>query len=120
MISIVSPLLRIQNQIRICHWQTTSYAEHKAFGKAYEHVDGLIDSFIEAFFGKYGRNKARLSYNIELKNYEGDFSLFMQDGIDFLKNLNSELTAQEDSELLNIRDEMLQELYTLKYLLTLK
>jgi len=120
MISVISPLLRIQNQLRIFHWQTTSYAEHKAFGKAYENLDGLIDSFVEAFFGKYGRNKAKLSYSIELKNYEGDAISFIDNSYDFLRNFNSEFSPESDSELLNIRDEMLSELDTLKYLLTLK
>jgi len=118
MVSIISPFLRIQNQLRIYHWQTTSYAEHKAFGKAYENLDGLIDNFVEAFFGKYGRSKAKLTYNIELVNYEGDVNNFIENSIDFLKSLDTDF--QEDSELLNIRDEMLAELDTLKYLLTLK
>jgi len=120
MISIVSPLLRIQNQLRIYHWQTTSYTEHKAFGKAYENLDDLIDTFIEAFFGKYGRSKAKLSFNIELRNYEDGVDGFIDTSIDYLRNFNSELDTSSDSELLNIRDEMIAEFDRLKYLLTLK
>jgi len=65
---LISPLLKIQNQLRIFHWQTQSYAQHKAFGKAYEELDALIDNFVEIFSGKYGLTKAKLTYHIELVN----------------------------------------------------
>jgi hypothetical protein len=45
---------------------------------------------------------------------------FIETSIDYLRNFNSELDASSDSELLNIRDEMIAEFDRLKYLLTLK
>jgi len=117
---IISPLLRIQNQLRIFHWQTNSYAEHKAFGKAYESLDELVDTFVESYFGKYGKVKAKLSYNIVLENYGSELTLFVDESIGIIKALGSELDVDKDSELLNIVDEMLAELDKLKYLLTLK
>ncbi len=44
---IIVPLVQFQQQLRVFHWQTESYAQHKALGKAYEALDGLIDSFVE-------------------------------------------------------------------------
>ena len=48
--NIITNLLTIQNQIRVYHWQTQkkpgSFAQHEAFGKAYEALDPLIDDFI--------------------------------------------------------------------------
>jgi hypothetical protein len=32
----IEKFLTLQNQLRIHHWQTPSFAEHKALGKAYE------------------------------------------------------------------------------------
>jgi hypothetical protein len=49
---LISPFLKIQQQLRIFHWQTESYAQHKAFGKAYEALDGLIDDFVEVYMGQ--------------------------------------------------------------------
>jgi hypothetical protein len=117
---LISPFLKIQNQLRIFHWQTTSYAQHKAFGKAYENLDGLIDSFVEIFTGKYGRSKASVRYTIELDNLGEDYLSVIDSYISYLINITSELDQDLDSDLLNIRDEMLGELNTLKYLLTLK
>ena len=115
---LLGPLLKIQNQLRIFHWQTDSYAAHKAFGKAYESLDGHIDSFVEIYMGKYGKTKAKLTYSIELVNLTEEYSLIIDDFVNYLEQMGEQLDSV-DTDLLNIRDEMLGELNTLKYLLTL-
>ena len=47
-------LLGTLNQLKVDHWQTKSYAEHKALGKAYKALDGLFDRFIELVYGREG------------------------------------------------------------------
>jgi DNA-binding ferritin-like protein len=116
---ILTPLLTLQNQLRIFHWQTKSYAEHKALGKAYEGLDSLIDDFVEVYFGKYGNINAKDSFKINLENYSAkDCREVVQDGINYLENLTNEM-KENDTELLNIRDEMLAVLERTKYLLRL-
>ena len=66
--TIISPLIRMQQQLRIFHWQTRSYAQHKAFGKAYESLDDHIDDFVEVFMGKYGRPIAHINFSVDLDN----------------------------------------------------
>jgi hypothetical protein len=117
---LISPFLKIQNQIRIFHWQTTSYAQHKAFDKAYKSLGDLIDTFVEVYMGKYGRSKAKTYYTVELENISDDCMPAIDSYISYLIGINSELDSVNDSDLLNIRDEMLGELNRLKYLLTLK
>jgi len=116
---LITPFLKIQNQIRIFHWQTTSYAQHKAFDKAYKNLGDQIDEFVEVFMGKYGRSKASLSYNIELENISENFLEVIDGYISYLINITDELDPIQDTDLLNIRDAMLGELNRLKYLLTL-
>ena len=118
--NLLAPFLKIQNQLRIFHWQTTSYAQHKAFGKAYENLDELIDEFVEVFMGKYGRSRASTSYNIELNNLDGNYIDVIDEYINYLIELTNDVDQKEDTDLLNIRDSMLGELNRLKYLLTLK
>ena len=48
----IRDLLQMQNQLRIFHWQTKSYAVHKALGKAYESLNDLIDTFVETALGR--------------------------------------------------------------------
>ena len=116
---LVAPLVKIQEQLRIFHWQAETYAQHKAFGKAYEDLGDLIDDFIEVFMGKYGKVKAKITYNIELDNLSDNHMAYINDFIAFLVGIDKELDPA-DTELLNIRDEMLAVLNRLKYLLSLK
>jgi len=116
---LVAPLIKIQQQLRIFHWQSETYAQHKAFGEAYESLNELIDDFIEAFMGRKGKVRAKITYNIELDNFTDNHTKYINDYISFLTNLSNELDP-DDTDLLNIRDEMLQVLNKLKYLLTLK
>ena len=116
---LVSPLLKITNQLRIFHWQSETYAEHKAYGKAYEDFSGLVDDFVEIYMGKNGKVKAKITYNIELDNYGEHNLTYVNDFISYLTAIDKELTPQ-DTDLLNIRDEMLGILNRLKYLLSLK
>lgn len=116
---LISPLIRIQEQLRIFHWQTESYAQHKAFGKAYEELGDLIDQFVEVYMGKNGKVKAKLTYSIELDNLGDNYIEYINSYISYLISLSSEL-SENDSDLLNIRDEMLAVLNKLKYLLSLK
>lgn len=118
---IVTSLLTLHNQLKIHHWQTKSYAQHQAFGGAYEELTDLIDEFVEVFMGKYGRVKGKDGFTIELKNYEDmDSTDFVNSYVNYLvTDLPKELDATKDTDLLNIRDEMLGQLNKLKYLLTL-
>lgn len=117
---IVTNLLTLHNQLKIHHWQTKSYAEHKALGRAYDEFSGLIDEFIEAFMGKYGRIESRDGFKIELGNYK-DISPtdFADKYVDYLVNELPKSLEKSDTDLFNIRDEMLAQLNKLKYLLTL-
>jgi hypothetical protein len=117
---IVTNLLTLHNQLKINHWQTKSYAEHKALGRAYDEFSGLIDEFIEVFMGKYGRIESREGFKIELSNYKDLLPMDLCDKyIDYLVNELPKSLEESDTDLFNIRDEMLAQLNKLKYLLTL-
>ena len=118
---IIVPLVQFQQQLRIFHWQTESYAQHKALGKAYEALDDLIDSFVETFMGKYGRLKSTDGdYTLTLTNLEGkDIAKTVDEFITYLETYETELD-EKDTDLFNIRDEIKGGCNTLKYLLTLK
>jgi hypothetical protein len=115
---IVMQLVQIEQQMRIFHWQTKSHARHKAFGKIYSNLGDLIDTFAEAWMGKNGR--VRVAGPIELQNLGGDVEGIVDGYIEILVGLTDTLDPQRDTDLLNIRDEILGEFNKLKYLLTLK
>ncbi len=117
---IVTNLLTLHNQLKIHHWQTKSYAEHQALGGAYNEFSDLIDEFVEVFMGKYGRIESKDGFKIELSNYkEISPTDFVDKYVNYLVNELPKTLEKTDTDLLNIRDEMLSQLNKLKYLLTL-
>ena len=81
-------------------------------------MDGLIDNFVEILMGKYGRVPA-IPFKLYNRN-EKDIMAFIDETITYLLSLNGSLNPQTDTDLLNIRDEMLSEFNKLRYLITLK
>jgi phage terminase small subunit len=117
---IQTSMLQMQKQYQIFHWQTTSFSQHKSFGKIYESLDENIDTFIETYMGKYGRVIAASKFNLEMLNYSDlNFISATDSYIEFLINLTNMLDPSRDTDLLNTRDEILGSLNRLKYLLTL-
>jgi len=119
--TIISMFLGIQSQFKVLHWQTQSYAKHQAYGEAYDTFSALTDDFIEIYMGKYGRLAVEKDDQITLLNIgEMDQDEFLDTIVDFLLSLNNQLNPQRDTDLLNLRDELLAAINKLKYLLTLK
>jgi DNA-binding ferritin-like protein len=119
---VIVNLIKLQNQFRILHWQTDSYAQHKAFGKAYEGLGELIDNLVEVHQGKYGKITYSTPLSIELVNLEEfDVDDVLIEVTDYLSTkFNEMVDTTKDTDCMNIRDSILQELNQLKYLLTLK
>jgi hypothetical protein len=118
---LVIKFITLQQQFRILHWQTKSHSKHIAYGETYNSLDGFIDEFIEIYMGKYGRVSFNGDGNIMLKNTDSlDLNSFIKENISWLKSLSGKLNPENDSDLLNIRDEIMGSLNKLRYLLTLK
>jgi hypothetical protein len=117
--NVITPLVQFQQQIRIFHWQSDTYAQHKAFGKLYENLDGLVDDFIETYMGIFGKSKPTNQFTFVLDPLsEVNLNHALNNFDSYLKDMNYEL--EDHTDLLNIRDSMLGEVNKLRYLLTLK
>jgi len=118
--TIQTMMLQMQNQYKIFHWQTTSFSQHKSFDEIVGSLISNIDEFIETYMGKYGRVISASTFNLSLTNYSSsDFIAVTDNYINFLIGLSNQLDSTKDTDLLNIRDEILGSLNQLKYLLTL-
>jgi hypothetical protein len=116
----ITPFLVILNQIKIFHWQTRSYAEHKALGEAYEALDELFDKFIEIYYGKYSRPTDQIEYTFKAFTYKPDVTTIIKDYRDQLLSELSNTLTDQDLDLLNLKDEIEGQFNHLLYLLTLK
>ena len=98
------------------------YARHKATDDVIKELDGLIDEFVEVFMGKYGRpNMTRTTNTVAVKNMtDKTATKFIKDCIAHINGPFSKSVRPTDTDLLNIRDEMLGSLNKLLYLYSLK
>jgi len=116
---IVTSLLTIRNQIKLYHWQTKSFARHTATDALTTALDASIDSFVESYMGRYGRPK--VSGSIKLHNFsESAARTFVATQTAYLTKVLPKKLKSTDTDLLNLRDEILAELTKVLYLFTLQ
>ena len=98
----------VLNQLKVDHWQTKSYAEHKALSTAYEALDELFDKFVEVYYGRKTIPNNNTNYTIKVESYKGDlissyislkteivsYLSSISEGFDDLKNIKDEIEAE--------------------------
>jgi hypothetical protein len=111
--------------VKLFHWKTFSYSTHKATDELYDSLNENMDKFIEVLLGKSGErtnlmNKktiALIDINSPDKFKERMFA-FKRYLVAL--NHNKAIKQMTNSDLLNIRDEILGDVNKLLYLLTFK
>ena len=114
--TIAGKLTYFHEQLHLLHWQTTSYAQHKALGKLYEYVQDFKDGAVEKLMGYTGKRPA--PYKIEpLINCTGDECVSKL--LSFASSLKSYGEANSYHDIANLADALSGEAAKTKYLLTL-
>ena len=118
---IIALFMTLRDQVKIYHWQTASYPRHKATDDLVGKLDDNIDKFVEVFMGKYGRPVFnRSSSSIKIRNFhEKDAPALLKVYIKWLTSKLPKMLSPEDTDLLNIRDEIVADLNQTLYLFTL-
>jgi len=120
---IVTKFLCFLNTVKIYHWKTHSYATHKATDELYSKLNDNMDKFVEVLLGKMG-NRVDMSKIKSLPIH--DFSSLEQMRkcvVGFKEylvglNVNRIMKTMNNSDLYNIRDELLGDLDQFLYLTT--
>ena len=111
--------------IKLFHWKTYSFSTHKATDELYASLNENMDKFIEVLLGKtdsrlnFTQQKSITLTDInsvsELKQKVMTFKVFL------IKITESkDLSPMSNTDLLNIRDEILGDMNKFLYLLSLK
>lgn len=113
---------QMRDQVKLYHWQTHLYARHKATDEVITALDGLIDLYVEVYMGKYGRPTiTRTTNTIQIKNMADKTAMkFIKDCLEYINGPLTRSLKATDTELINLKDEMLAELNKLLYLFSLK
>ena len=111
--------------VKLYHWKTHSFSTHRATDELYESLNENIDKFIEVLLGKTGIRIDLMNHKtialIDLNSKDK-----LKEKIDGFKSYlvgltnNKTIRSMKNSDLLNIRDEILGNLNQFLYLLTFK
>ena len=121
MAGLIHDMLELSAQIKLYHWQTKVYARHKASDSLFSEMNDLIDKFVEVYIGKYERpTLANSNKTLKLENLsDAAMVTYINKWIKYLQERIPEQINVKDTDLLNIRDEMLGLLNNTLYLFTL-
>ncbi len=118
---LIKFLFTLQQTVKLYHWQTGSYARHKSSDDLHTSIVAITDKLLEVYQGKYGKVSGS-GLNFTIKSF-GDTGIvdFLQDAVVWLKDIekNSKITSK-DTDLLNIRDELIGQINQTLYLFTFK
>lgn len=113
-------------QIKLLHWQSYTYGQHKALDKLFSKYLDLSDSLAEVIMGKYGKpvlSEENLTFTIG--NYADPEKCDLRPFMDkmyksYMIDCRSILDENADSEIINILDEIVALVDQTRYLLALK
>jgi len=121
---VTMSLLTLRNQIKIYHWQTTSYAKHKALDKLFVILNSQNDRWVETFMGKYGRiSLENINNNIKLHNINDKLPVtqYLKQWVVQMRSIRDRhFDTSKDSDLSNIFDEIFGDINKTCYLLSLQ
>jgi DNA-binding ferritin-like protein len=107
--------------VKLYHWKTHSYSEHKATDELYENLGNNIDKFVEVLMGKDQKRIKMMESRIQLidiKNTKEFKSRILQYST-FFTRMDVYLDSRKDSDLLSIRDDILANINQFLYLLSM-
>lgn len=117
---IIMFFFELQLNIKMYHWTTESYSNHKATNKLLDNLSDLIDSFVEKYTGVFSRAVIKTGSSIPIQNMtKTKYIKLLKQAQEYLRG-DLEKAISKNSELLNIRDEMLGEIDQGLYFATLK
>jgi hypothetical protein len=118
---ITTTFLEMLNIVKLYHWNTVSYSQHKATDDLYSSLNNSIDEFIEVMIGKGDPKIHLITHRAKLVDLQSSEQL--KDKIheyrSFLIDLNIHFSKDEDGDLLSIRDDIMIQLNKFLYLLSL-
>jgi hypothetical protein len=117
LVDMIATLLHSQTQVHIFHLQTKTYSEHKALQNYYEGIDGLVDSIVESYQGKYEIITGyKTIKTVDYKSTEQVISYFKELDENIEKNRTSVKESYIQNQIDTVQELIYSTLYKLKFL----
>jgi DNA-binding ferritin-like protein len=116
---IVKRFLEVLNMVKLYHWKTHSFAQHKATDELYAQLNKHIDEFVEVLLGKENRRVKMVEKSLRLIDNETGYELktHIYEFREFLANMEQYFN-KKDGGLLSVRDDLLVDINQFLYLMT--
>jgi DNA-binding ferritin-like protein len=114
--------MEMLNTIKLYHWNTHSFSQHKATDELHEKMSEHVDKFVEVLLGKkedrirHIKSKIPIMNNKTIHSFRDQVYKYRQ----YLIDMDGCFNSTNDKDLLNIRDEILGDINQFLYLLTLE
>lgn len=112
----------LSNNTKLYHWTTHSFPRHKASDELFDSIINLSDKFMETYMGRYGRPKTteRNVLKLTLKPLNDKTIIeYYKACVKYLETSFAKTLTDKDTDLINLRDEILGKLNQTLYLFTL-
>ena len=118
---IVAVFLETLDMIKLYHWKTKSFAQHKATDELHKELSKNIDLFVEVLNGKKENRIEMLSHHLKLYDFTSktELKIKMFEFRQLLVDLDRTFDPRKDSDLFSIRDDMLINVNQFLYLMTM-
>ena len=106
--------------IKVYHWSTLLYARHVATCTFVTNADAIIDKIIETYSSRYGRPSPTHKYSMTVQGLtDAGASAVMRGLASWLTNEMPKFLKPKDTDLMNLRDELLNEVHQALYMFDL-
>ena len=119
---LVGVFLEMLNMVKLYHWKTQSFAQHKATDELYASLNQNVDRFIEVLLGKDTKRIQMMEKKIDLIDPANvtEFKTRIYEYREFLTDMNLHFSEKTDMDLLAIRDDLLADINQFLYLMTFR
>jgi len=116
---VMEYFLGLLGQIKVFHWATMSYGQHKALDDFHGSLSDLVDKFVEVYLGRYKKQPVK-SFKISMDAVSDMSKLdkFLETERENVRKMHP--VFNKSSELQNLLDEMLAAFDQAIYLCNLK
>ena len=117
---IIKPMMEFRSQIKLYHWKTSSFSRHKGTDKFLEKFDNILDEFVEVLSG-CRNEKVHDSFTIKFVSLtDKTAEEYVIKFRDWVSEKLPNLIYDYETDLLNLKDEILANVNRLLYLFRLK
>ena len=114
----ITTFLELLNMVKLFHWKTHSYALHIATDNLHSKLSENIDRFVEILIAKNNHRINVIQTQLKLvhNNNSQDFIKQIHKFREFFISIDKYLDSSKDSDLMNIRDDILVDINQFLYL----